>query len=77
MGHLKHVINTNRGGIGTFERIQNLCSRIGGGEGRCSSALHSGNFTPQERDQVPILQEAVWVAAPVWTGAENITSNWV
>jgi len=33
MGHLKHVINTNRGGIGTFERIQNLCSRIGGGGG--------------------------------------------
>jgi len=28
-------------------------------------------FTP-EKDLVPIVQEAVWVPGPVWTGAENL-----
>jgi hypothetical protein len=29
-------------------------------------------FFPQERDLVPIVQEAGWVPGPVWTGAENL-----
>ena len=27
---------------------------------------------PQERDPVPIVQEAGWAPGPVWTGAENL-----
>jgi hypothetical protein len=27
---------------------------------------------PQERDPVPIVQEAALVSGPVWTGAENL-----
>jgi len=27
---------------------------------------------PQERDPVPIAQEAVWAPGPTWTGAENL-----
>ena len=27
---------------------------------------------PPEPDTVPIVQEAVWVPGPVWTGAENL-----
>ena len=27
---------------------------------------------PQERDLVPIVQEAGWAPGPVWTGAENL-----
>jgi hypothetical protein len=30
-----------------------------------------GRFTPQERDPVPIVQEADWAPGSVWTGAEN------
>jgi pterin-4a-carbinolamine dehydratase len=33
----------------------------------CSSC-----FTPEERDPVPIMQEAGWAPGPVWTGVENI-----
>jgi hypothetical protein len=29
-------------------------------------------FTPQEREPVPIIQEAGWTSGPVWTGAENL-----
>ena len=31
-------------------------------------------FTPR-KDPVPIVQEAGWVAGPVWTGAENFAST--
>ena len=30
---------------------------------------------PQERDPVPIVQEAAWTPEPVWTGAENLTTT--
>jgi len=30
---------------------------------------------PQERDLLPIVQEAKWATRPVWTGAENLTSS--
>ena len=30
-------------------------------------------FTPG-KDSVPIVQEAVWVPGPVWTGAENLAA---
>jgi hypothetical protein len=30
---------------------------------------------PRERATVPILQEARWAPAPVWTGAENLAPN--
>jgi len=29
---------------------------------------------PQERDQVPIVQEAGWASGPVWMGMENLAS---
>jgi len=29
-------------------------------------------LSPQERDPVPIIQEAGWAPGPVWTGAENL-----
>ena len=35
------------------------------------SAPCPGRFTPG-KDPVPIVQEAVWVPGPVWTGAENL-----
>jgi hypothetical protein len=31
----------------------------------------SGRFTPW-KDPVPIVQEAGWASAPVWTGAEKL-----
>jgi len=31
-------------------------------------------FTPG-KDPVPIVQEALWVPGPVWTGAENLAPN--
>ena len=27
------------------------------------------------KDQVPIVQEAVWAPGPVWTGAENLAPH--
>ena len=30
---------------------------------------------PQERDTVPIVQDAGWAPGPVWTGAENLASH--
>ena len=27
---------------------------------------------PQERDPVPVVQEAAWTLGPVWKGAENL-----
>ena len=35
------------------------------------SASRPGRFTPG-KDPVPIVQEAGWVAGPVWTGAKNL-----
>jgi hypothetical protein len=29
---------------------------------------------PQERDHVPIVQEAGWAPGPVWTSAENLAA---
>jgi hypothetical protein len=31
---------------------------------------------PQERDPVPIVQEAGWEAGPVLTGAGNLVPHW-
>jgi hypothetical protein len=31
---------------------------------------------PQERDPVPIVQEAGWASWSVWTGAENPRPHW-
>ena len=42
------------------------------GSGQLTPRL--GHFTPAH-DQVHIVQEAVWAARPVWTGAENRTST--
>jgi len=28
---------------------------------------------PQERELVPIIQEAGWAPGPIWMGAENLT----
>ena len=30
-----------------------------------------GQRPPQERDQIPIVQEAGWASGSVWMGAEN------
>jgi hypothetical protein len=30
---------------------------------------------PQERDPVPVVQEAGWTPGPVWTGAENLVPH--
>jgi hypothetical protein len=35
-------------------------------------APRPSRFTPQERDPVPIVQEAGWAPGPVWTAAENL-----
>ena len=40
-------------------------------EGCVANATHRP-FYPQERDPVPILQEAGWAPGPVWTAAENL-----
>jgi hypothetical protein len=34
---------------------------------------HVRPFYPRERGPLPVVQEAVWASAPVWTGAENLT----
>ena len=31
---------------------------------------------PQERDPVPIVQEAGWAPGLVWTGAKNLAPHW-
>jgi len=31
-------------------------------------------FYPQERDQVPIVQEAGWAPGPIWKGMENLAT---
>jgi hypothetical protein len=36
------------------------------------STPRAGRFTPQERDQVLIVQGNGWAAEPVWTGANNL-----
>jgi len=33
---------------------------------------HTTPLHLQERDPVPIVQEAGWVPGPLWTGAENL-----
>ena len=33
---------------------------------------HADQFTPQERDPVPIVQEAGWDPELLWTAAENL-----
>ena len=45
-----------------------MTTALEGGEG---SASRPGRSTPW-KDPVPIVQEAVWVPGPVWTGAENL-----
>jgi hypothetical protein len=40
-------------------------------EGGGLSAPRPGRFTPG-KDPVPVVQEAVWVAGPVWAGAKNL-----
>ena len=41
-------------------------------EGGEWSASRPCRTLPPRKDPVPILQEAGWVAGPVWTGAENL-----
>ena len=36
---------------------------------------HSGRFTLQERDFVPIIQEVVWAPGPVWLNAINLADH--
>jgi len=40
-----------------------------------SSQRHAPAVLYSREDPVPILQEAGWAPAPVWTGAENIAPN--
>jgi len=36
---------------------------------------HAPAALPPGKNQVPILYEAGWDPGPVWTGAENLSSN--
>jgi len=47
-----------------------LTSALDGVVSAMSSLLY-----PQERDLVPIVQEAGWAPGPFWTGAENLISS--
>jgi hypothetical protein len=40
--------------------------------GEWSAARPGRTLLPGKKDPVPILQEAGWAPAPVWTGAENL-----
>ena len=44
---------------------------LGARRGRVVSSTPRPDFTPG-KDPEPIVQEGVWVSAPVWTGAENL-----
>ena len=46
-----------------------MTTALEGGEG---SASRPGLFLPPGKEPVPIVQEAGWAPASVWTGAENL-----
>jgi hypothetical protein len=49
--------------------IGGVTTALEGGEG---SASRPGRFLPPGKEPVPIVQEAGWAPASVWTGAENL-----
>jgi hypothetical protein len=38
---------------------------------------HASAALNPRKDLLSIVQEAVWVPGPVWTGAENLASTWI
>ena len=49
-----------------------MTTALEGGEG---SASRPGRSLPPGKKPVPIVQKAGWAPGPVWTGAENLTSQ--
>jgi hypothetical protein len=62
---LEQATKAQRGSRG-IALLFSLTSVLDGG---AWSTPRPGHFTPG-KDPVPVVQEAVWAAGPVWTGAE-------